>query len=130
MTRIYFLPAFLTIFFVNSVEPTCFDLANSAGLIKQCNNDSLNDNNGILDDIGFGLAKLFRANKIKMAYLVESQLEFALAQYQLLDKMLPEGVQPRSVMANGSLWTSGSKLWTCGFYAGTLWFAVMGREIE
>ncbi len=63
------------------------------------------------------------SRKQSLEKLTDEQLIFAVKQYALLEKSLPDSLAPRSFdERSGSLITSGTGWWCSGFYPGSLWY--------
>jgi len=61
-------------------------------------------------------------SKPEMIKLADKTLDFAARQYRHMAATVPDSLLPRSTNKDGSLMTSTSSWWTCGFYPGTLWY--------
>ncbi len=59
----------------------------------------------------------------RMGKLVKKDLQFAVDQYKMFMKNVPEGKIPRTLdSTGGALVTCSQHDWTIGFYPGTLWY--------
>lgn len=54
--------------------------------------------------------------------MIDSSLDQAVEQYAALDRALPDTLSPRTLHPDGTLWSSTSRWWTSGFFAGSLWY--------
>lgn len=68
-------------------------------------------------------------SEINWEEFIDTQIEFAVDQYQAMDKVLPDSLTPRT-FENNEFITTGTSWWCSGFYPGSLWYLYEYTENE
>ena len=68
-----------------------------------------------------GALSIAQTSKKPMAKLIDDEFKFAVDQYKVLAKNIPEGLTPQSFEKNSSI-NRNIQWWCSGFYSGSLWY--------